>query len=1608
MSVGQLTALSPAFVSTGLGGHKVCASPDGKHVYVANESAKTVTMYSRGAGGALTALGTPSIAAGAAPCDIQITPDGKHVYVADGPGSTTVHAYSRNAETGLLTLVEAAAANAAPRNLVISPDGKYLYASNSTTTTITQFSRNESTGKLTQLSPATVTVGTEPRGICMSPDGKNIYTGNFGSKNVSQLKRNPETGLCEALAGGPLEASTGADIIVVSPDGLNVYVTDFGKFGGPWGTTVHQFSRGSEGKLAALSPATVTCGEGPTDLTCSGDGKDVYVCCFNGGSLQVFTRGTEGKLTLAETKTTGKEMEGVCLSPDETNVYSVLWEGTGEATHGRIYQFHRTPLLGQLTPLSPKDVECQEEPQHVTVSPDNKFVYVANAKSGTISCYKRGAGGVLEALATRDVATGAGAYDISISPDGKHLYVCNREAAAAKAISQYSRNLSTGVITALSPANVEMKGVVAGAAEGKEHAGPHSIVMSDDGKFVYVCTQSKPGRVYQYARNTSTGLLTPLSTEFFTTTRMLFDLRLTPAAGNPYVFGALLGVLFSKEAGEVIVFKRDETTGLLTSVETVSAGTSAECSGSLIVSPDGKHLYVTNKEPVEGGGPEEPHTHGVSAFSIGAGGKLTLLEQYATYEEPRGIFASPDGRNIYVCDQGQRYIHCFDRDPETGLLALKETADTGDTEHFPSHGSVTPNGINYYAADKHISPPKVSQFSRLAGLPMLTKPGTTESTKGVAASLQVAATNTETYEASGLPAGLSIDAVSGLITGTPTTAEEPTVTLTAKGTGGEAKVTFKWKIVASAAPTVTKPANQLSTVGVPISLAIEATNTTEYKASGLPEGSIPEPITINSSTGVITGNPGKVQKVTVTITVKGAGGEASTTFTWTVEAAPTIIKPADQVSHVSESVSLQVEPGAASYKATGLPAGLSINEATGLITGTPTTVSSKTVTIKTFNAAGAEASTTFVWTIEAALPPEAPTVTKPADQTSEQGVPVSLFVGATNTTEYKATGLPAGLSINSATGQITGAATTVGAAKTVTLTVKGAGGEASTTFKWTVVTPAAPPVVVPQPGQKPPLELQTELVYPDGTTARWDRDSRLMKDRPTGITLRTQRYTGYADGQLALARRIDIDYPDLGLLDGINMIGHDGSVAYEGRVATLPRSLEGAPQVGVQAQGWMSHAKDEPFVEVYVDRDLSKWTTPGRARTAGQLAENRSQGSVAQANDEAGSPSVELAFQDAWVSPYKPVVEAWWLPQPGITIGELYYSLTGSNPATMSTADANWFVEAYLTGDDKGSGLDGSGSLWFPPHSGYITATAARTAAFLQLLYLVTPAGSAGAAYNVQFEKLAVYGSHGLMRRGEDPGGFFVSDMVVNFLNRFAPKLDTSGIQETTFAVPHASFLSDTFGYDAWQTLNAYHRWEMAVYEQRKALYWPIDVTDYDWEVRLSDFGTTCSLQGDDTAALCNGVIVRYTDLDTGYETRLSPDDFPELKDESPDNPINLNGLRIYTTLPISVPTTKEGAIQMGRAYLAEFNRPKAPGSITVSGHIRDRAGHWQPGWKVRSSDRLIISDLPSDSVRIVGETSWDHDSKQLKIAVDSSFKEVDAILARLGVAVEASGLSLP
>jgi uncharacterized protein (TIGR03437 family) len=198
-------------------------------------------------------------------------------------------------------------------------------------------------------------------------------------------------------------------------------------------------------------------------------------------------------------------------------------------------------------------------------------------------------------------------------------------------------------------------------------------------------------------------------------------------------------------------------------------------------------------------------------------------------------------------------------------------------------------------------------------------------------------------------------------------------------------------------------------------------------------------------------------KVTVTDATQTS---TSRTFSLAISGVLTIVLPATlpgatlNVGYTATTVTAGGGLPPYTWAATGLPAGLSIAIATGVISGTPTTAAGSpySVTVTVTDSSGKTATMSYTLAVASAL-----TITGPAT------LPTATLSGAyTSTTitasggsgvyTWSATGLPAGLSIGSSTGTISGTPSggTAGTA-TVTVTVTDSNSNtASKTYTMTV------------------------------------------------------------------------------------------------------------------------------------------------------------------------------------------------------------------------------------------------------------------------------------------------------------------------------------------------------------------------------------------------------------------------------------------------------------------------------------------------------------------------------------------------------------------------------
>jgi hypothetical protein len=163
--------------------------------------------------------------------------------------------------------------------------------------------------------------------------------------------------------------------------------------------------------------------------------------------------------------------------------------------------------------------------------------------------------------------------------------------------------------------------------------------------------------------------------------------------------------------------------------------------------------------------------------------------------------------------------------------------------------------------------------------PVITSSLSASGTVGSAFSYRITATNSPTsYSATGLPAGLSVNTGTGVISGTPTSAGTSAVTLSATNGGGTGNATLTLTIAAMSTPAITSSTTASGTMGSAFSYQITATNSpTSYGASGLPAG-----LSINTGTGLISGTPTSAGTSAVTISATNGGGTGNGNLTLTV------------------------------------------------------------------------------------------------------------------------------------------------------------------------------------------------------------------------------------------------------------------------------------------------------------------------------------------------------------------------------------------------------------------------------------------------------------------------------------------------------------------------------------------------------------------------------------------------------------------------------------------------------------------------------------------------------------------------------------------------------
>jgi 6-phosphogluconolactonase (cycloisomerase 2 family) len=340
------------------GATDIALSPGGEHAYVTSLIGKSVAVLSRAAvGGALTQpAATPCLSTGVttSACTVTnakglgsalgvvVSPDGNHVYVASGNGANAIAAFSRNKTSGVLTQLAAPndciAQDAVPgcgvmtakgltgvRALAMTSNGRFLYsAASQSPGAVAVFRRDPATGALSQL-PAPDN--------CVSADAA--------------------TGCAITNLRGNVNPSS----IVLSPDERFVYAADSSN------GAILALARTASGGLRQLAgtagcvSATVpSCAPAVTeqsfDMTIAPDGGTIYTADSN-GAVESYARLPSGGLAQLP-------LPSGCIADDESTFTAC-----------------------------PKGAKGLQFGNSVAASPDNRFVFVSGLSDDSVAAFRR-------------------------------------------------------------------------------------------------------------------------------------------------------------------------------------------------------------------------------------------------------------------------------------------------------------------------------------------------------------------------------------------------------------------------------------------------------------------------------------------------------------------------------------------------------------------------------------------------------------------------------------------------------------------------------------------------------------------------------------------------------------------------------------------------------------------------------------------------------------------------------------------------------------------------------------------------------------------------------------------------------------------------------------------------------------------------------------------------------------------------------------------------------------------------------------------------------------------------------------------------------------------
>jgi streptogramin lyase len=326
--------------------------------------------------------------------------------------------------------------------------------------------------------------------------------------------------------------------------------------------------------------------------------------------------------------------------------------------------------------------------------------------------------------------------------------------------------------------------------------------------------------------------------------------------------------------------------------------------------------------------------------------------------------------------------------PSTGVLSGTPASGSGRIYRlqFTAHNIITPDATQDFTLT-------------VAQVPAFTNLSSTTFTAGAPGNFTIAASGFPVptlSESAGdtLPGGVSFDATTGVLSGTPVPGSGKVYPLHFTATSGAGSVSQTFTLTVDEAPAFSSPNGDTLLAGSPGSFRVTATGFPPPTLSESVIDTLPPGLTFNpavggvggAAVGLLSGTPAATSGGSYTLhfaATNGVGVGTVQTFTLTVDQAPSFASPTGAAFTAGASGAFRVSvlgfPAPTVSESGALPAGVTFDPASGVLGGTPApgTAGTYAVSLSAGNGVGSTATQTFTLTVTAPAPSVPPPVTGP-------------------------------------------------------------------------------------------------------------------------------------------------------------------------------------------------------------------------------------------------------------------------------------------------------------------------------------------------------------------------------------------------------------------------------------------------------------------------------------------------------------------------------------------------------------------------------------------------------------------------------------------------------